>query len=147
MAQSRKNGQTPAQVAEEVKATASIMVGVPTALKELIDNAAKAADVSVAGWVRKHLADAFDFILPATVARGRVSKYAHITDPTARAAARANDAKAQQAQVRAVLNAIKAGKLNSVDINALVEEFGAPTRTRRSKEQIEAEARGEAVTA
>lgn len=138
-AKTEQNGQgTPA----EVKASANIMVGVPTALKELIDNAATAAEMTVSGWVRKYLADAFDFVLPAIAARGRVGKYAHITDPALRKAARAKDISDQQAQVRAVLKAIKAGKLSSININELVEEFGAPTRTRKAKV-----AEGEAVTA
>lgn len=131
----KSNGQA---ATEEVKASANIMVGVPTALKELIDNAAKGAEMTVSGWVRKYLADAFDFTLPAIAARGRVGKYAHITDPEARKQARAKDISDQQAQVRAVLKAIKAGKLSSVNINELVEEFGAPTRTRKAKEVVTA---------
>lgn len=123
----QKNGSSNGTTAPVVRTTASVMVGsLPTALKDLIDNAAKEASSNAAAWVRGLIAAHFDFTLPTIAPRGRVSKYAHISDPEARKEARANDQKKEQATVRAVLKAIRLGEIEGVNLEDLVARLGAP---------------------
>lgn len=114
------NGATPAAVTEP-KTTGSVMVQMPTELKELVEKKAEEDDVTVAAFVRKLLADAFNYILPAAAPRGRKSKYAGMTPEQAKAA-KQSDKDTRQKAIRALYAAAKAGELN---IEELIAKYAA----------------------
>lgn len=117
------------------KASVSVMVGMPTELKDMVDaEAQKATGGNTARWVRELIARTFNFTLPDIAPRGRASKYAHITDPALRKQAREQDQANEQARVRAVMKALRTGELKIDNIEDLVARLGQPAFTKKKKE-------------
>lgn len=114
------NGSAPAE-AQAPKTSASVMVSLPIALKELIDAEAKSADETVAEYVRKLLAKTVSYTLPLPTPRGRKSKYAGLTPELAKAA-KAQDQKEYQRKIKAMFAAVRAGE---VDIESILAKYAA----------------------
>lgn len=139
------NGAAPTEGAasetvSKPKATGSVMVQMPTELKDLVEKKAEAEDVTVAAFVRKMIADAFNFVLPAAAPRGRKSKYAGMTPEQAKAA-KQKDKETRQQAIKALYAAAKNGE---IDIDALIAKYAAEVGG-KAKPEGEAENPAEAT--
>lgn len=130
-----EGANTDTDTVSKPKATGSVMVQMPTELKDLVEKKAEAEDVTVAALVRKMIADAFNFVLPVAAPRGRKSKYAGMTPEQAKAA-KQKDKETRQQAIKALYAAAKNGE---IDIDALIAKYAAEVGG-KAKPEGEAEA-------
>jgi hypothetical protein len=92
---------------EKASDKASIMFGVPSELKRLLDGRAEAEDISVAALVRNLVAREFNYTLPK-VTRERAKKYATEEERTAAQKARMSE---RNATIKALLEKYRKGEI------------------------------------
>jgi hypothetical protein len=99
-----------------------INVRLPNALRMKLGDTAKEQNTSIPQLIAQMLATAYEFELPKPSRPPRTKKY---NSPEERKAAQKEAQQKQRDITRALLAAVEAGKIQGVDVEALVAEFKA----------------------
>ncbi len=121
-----------------------VMIRVPFALRQMVEQTAdeQTPKVSVPQIVVRMIADAYGYKLPEAARKSR-AKYANEEDK--KAAIKAARDK-QRNTVKAVLLAVEQGKIQGIDLDALVAELQAKEAAALAAKEAEAEAETAAAT-
>jgi hypothetical protein len=105
---------------KQERQTASVMLHLPIAFKEVLEQHAKEANESLAAFLRQSLATQYNYTLPAMNTRAPRGEFAGMT-PEQKKKAISDKQKEQRDTLKAVLAAAKAGK---VDLSQILAQFG-----------------------
>jgi hypothetical protein len=105
---------------KQERQTASVMLHLPIAFKEMLEQKAKENNESLAAYLRQTIASSHNYTLPAMTTRAPRGEFAGMT-PDQKKAAIAAKQKEQRDTLKAVLAAAKAGK---VDLSQILAQFG-----------------------
>lgn len=111
---------TEANAEKQERQTASVMLHLPIAFKEMLESKAKEQNESLAQYLRQSIASSHNYTLPAMNTRAPRGEFAGMT-PDQKKAAIAAKQKEQRDTLKAVLAAAKAGK---VDLSQILAQFG-----------------------
>jgi hypothetical protein len=120
--QASEETQTGEQATEQKqeRQTASVMLHLPIAFKEMLESKAKESNESLAHYLRQSIATTHNYTLPAMTTRAPRGEFAGMTAEEKKAAISAKQKEGRDT-LKAVLAAAKAGK---VDLSLILAQFG-----------------------